>query len=104
MHMYRSFDNRDPNCRARDLTKWFGWAFTFDKPVRLVGQHNADTEEQLLMHFRSVATGPWKIHYWPPGNTPTEARAGLTMADALQSRLSVRLKTSLPQTRQGEPT
>ena len=70
MHMYRSFDNRDPNCRARDLTKWFGWAFTFDKPVRLVGQHNADTEEQLLMHFRSVATGPWKIHYWPPGNSP----------------------------------
>jgi hypothetical protein len=34
-------DTRDPNCRARDLTKWFGWAFTLDKHARLVGQHNA---------------------------------------------------------------
>ena len=34
-------DTRDPNCRARDLTKWFGWAFTCDKHARLVGQHNA---------------------------------------------------------------
>jgi hypothetical protein len=22
---------RDPNCPARDMTKWFGWAFTLDK-------------------------------------------------------------------------
>jgi hypothetical protein len=34
-------DTRDPNCPARDLTKWFGWAFTCDKHARLVGQHNA---------------------------------------------------------------
>jgi hypothetical protein len=52
---------RDPNCPARDLTKWFGWAFTLDKSARLVGQHNADSEEELLDHFRSVATGPWAI-------------------------------------------
>jgi hypothetical protein len=49
---------RDPNCPARDMARWFGWAFTLDKHARLVGQHNADTEEELLDHFRSVATEP----------------------------------------------
>jgi hypothetical protein len=34
-------DTRDPNCPARDTTKFFGWAFTLDKHARLVGQHNA---------------------------------------------------------------
>jgi hypothetical protein len=36
-----------------------------------VGQRNADTEEQLLAHFRFVATEPLKIHYWNPGRDPT---------------------------------
>ena len=65
-------DIRDPNCPARDLTRWlFGWAFTLDTRARLVGQANSDSEEELLMHLRSVATGPWNIHYWPPGESPT---------------------------------
>jgi hypothetical protein len=68
---------RDPNCPARDMTRWFGWAFTLDKHARLVGQHNADTEDELLDHFRSVATGPWRIHYWPPGPSPTRRVAGI---------------------------
>jgi hypothetical protein len=59
---------RDPNCRARDMCKWLGWAFTLEKRAHLVGQHNA--EEELLAHFRSVATEPLKIAYWPPGNSP----------------------------------
>jgi hypothetical protein len=59
MKMHR-LDNRDPNCLARNTTKWFGWAFTLDKRSRLVGQANAASEEELLDHFRSVATGPGK--------------------------------------------
>jgi hypothetical protein len=55
---------------ARDLTKWFGWAFSMDRRARLVGQANAGGEEELLAHFRSIATGPWRIHYWPPGPSP----------------------------------
>jgi hypothetical protein len=69
-------DTRDPNCPARDTTKFFGWAFTMDRHARLVGQANCDTEEQLLAHFRSIATGPWKIHYWPPGKNPTRRVRG----------------------------
>jgi hypothetical protein len=72
MHQFKS---RDPNCLARNLTKWFGFAFTLDKPVRLVGQHNADSEEELLAHFRSVASEPWRIHYWPPGPSPNHSRS-----------------------------
>jgi len=30
-----------------------------------------NSEEERLAHFRSVATGPWKIHYWLPGKNPT---------------------------------
>jgi hypothetical protein len=67
---------RDPNFPARDLTKWFGFAFTTDRHARLAGQHNADTEEQLLAHFRFVASEPWKIHYWPPGMNPTRRVRG----------------------------
>jgi hypothetical protein len=70
MKMHR-LDNRDPNCLARNTTKWFGWAFTMDRRARLVGQANCDTEDELLAHFRSVASGPRKIHYWPPGMNPT---------------------------------
>jgi hypothetical protein len=32
----------------------------------VVGKANADSEEELLAHFKSVATGAWRIHYWPP--------------------------------------
>ena len=63
---------RDPNCLARDLTRWFGWAF--DQSGRLVARANADSEEKLLAFFESVATGPWKIHYWPPGENPRVRR------------------------------
>ena len=61
---------RDPNCPARDLTRWFGWAFTMDRRARLVGQHNADSEDELLDYFRSVASDAWKVHYWNPGPSP----------------------------------
>jgi hypothetical protein len=64
MHPFKS---RDKNCFARDLTQWFGYAF---HESNLVGHANADSEEELLAHFRSVATGALKIHYWPPGTRP----------------------------------
>jgi hypothetical protein len=43
---------RDPNCQARDLTKWFGWAF-------LAGERGPRQRRQ-----REGTTGPLQIRLY----------------------------------------